>query len=145
MRRAVAVVVVLVVIGGAMWYLRDPVWLEDSTSGMTGWHDGEGGVRFRWTMGHSSFFVPADSTRVTIPLRVDFGHESREPFRVRVEVNDNEVATVVLATEEWTDVTIDPTPFPSDGRRVKRIDLHLNRCWGDMRLGVQVGDVKTMR
>ena len=141
MKRAVAAIVVLGAIGGALWYLRDPTWLRDSTSGMTGWHEGEGGIRFRWTTGHSSFFVPADSARVTIPLRVDFGHYSREPFRVRIDVNDNEVATVVLANEDWTDVTIDPTPYPSNGRWLKRIDLYLDRCWGDMRLGVQIGDV----
>jgi hypothetical protein len=141
MKRVLAAVFALVTVGAALWYLRDPVWLEDATSGLSGWHDGEGGVRFRWTTGHASFFVPADSARVTIPLRVDFGHYSHEPFRVRIDVNDHEVATVVLADEEWTDVTIDPTPFPANGRRLRRIDLRLNRCWGEMRLGVQVGDV----
>ena len=143
MRRLLIAIVALGAVAAALWYLRDPAWLAESTSGLTGWHDGEGGVRFRWTTGHSSFFVPADSARVTIPLRVDFGHYSRERFKVRIDVNDNEVATVVLANEEWTDVTIDPTPFPANGRRVKRIDLHLNRCWGDMRLGVQLGDFTT--
>ena len=55
--------------GGALWYLRDPPWLIEQTTGFVRpWERGADGADLRWCGGHASFFVPADAGDVRIPV-----------------------------------------------------------------------------
>src|SRR5262249_56945253 len=50
-------------------YLRNPPWIGEITSGLSPWEADDDGVRYRWTSGRSSFFVPSDATGMTLPLK----------------------------------------------------------------------------
>jgi len=70
-RRAITIVVVLLIGASALWWLRDPAWLGDYRHGFHG--DG-------WTGGRASFFVPADHASVTFDVA---GHDQ---FTMQVSV-----------------------------------------------------------
>lgn len=128
---------------GALGYLRDPAWLIHVSSGFGRWQQDRTGTRFRWTRGRASFFVPADARLVRVPLRALHRTVELQPFLVRIDVDDRFASLVRLPDEAWTEANI--WIVPARGRwqrRVVRLDLHIDRTWGDRSLGVQVGEVK---
>ena len=121
-------------------YLRDPTWLGGVTSGL-GDRQGPSGARFRWTTGHASFFVPSDATALTLPLK----STQDRAVTVDVSVDDRWLATIELANPSVWVVSPLPMPRKSTSRRVRRIDLRVNRTLGPFNQGVQLGEVTVAR
>ena len=131
----------LVIAGALLAYLRDPPWLINVSSGFGTLEHDRNGRSFRWTGGRASFFVRADARHVRIPLRALFLTDDRRPFLVSVDVNDRPVSVISLDDERWREAEVTIAPAAARGRRVVRIDLHVDRTWSERSMGVQVGEV----
>ena len=115
--------------------------------GFYDWESGSDGVRFRWSEKFASLFVPADTTRVEIPVRVPAELRLQPPLEVDLMVGGafQSRATVI---DSWTTLVVMP-PAVKPPARFKRIDLRVDRTWqpgiyipgsADMRtVGIQVG------
>ena len=119
-------------------YLRDPPWLQHTTSGLRNWQTASDGTRFRWAGAHASFFVPADAGHVRLPLRTTFNRPGEWPIAVSITVDDRPAGRVVLADAAWHESLI-RLPGPG-GRRVRRIDVRSDRAREDNH-AVQVGEI----
>ena len=128
----------VVAAGSILAYLRDPVWLAHVESGLHGWRTGPDGVRYRWTTGHASFFVPSSAARLTIPVRVTFDQAGDPPVLVRIAVDDRPADEFELRDDRWTARRI-VLPAPGS-RRLRRIDIRVDRLRADHR-GVQLGEI----
>ena len=137
-RRSIAALVTIVAAGSILAYLRDPPWLAGVESGFHAWRTGPDGVRYRWTTGHASFFVPATAARVTIPTRVTFDRPGDPPVLVRIAVDDRPADQFELRDDRWTLRRL--LLPPAGGRRLRRIDVRVDRLRADNR-GIQLGEV----
>ena len=126
---------------------------SQAVDGFYGWETLEDGTRYRWTGLFASLFVPADVTRVEIPIRLPTTNRSVSPMGVEVKIaGEDRGRTLVNAT--WAIVSL-RLPDAVPPMRFKRIDLKLDRVWqpalytagsADMRLvGVQVGELQLSR
>lgn len=120
-------------------YLRDPPWLLSTSSGMRGWEADTNGTRFRWMGGHASMFVPSSARTVEIPLRTTFDQTDDRVITVNVSIDDRSADQLVLADAGWHAVVLRMPPPGS--RRVRRIDIRLDRTRDDNR-GAAVGEVR---
>lgn len=136
-----ALALCLVIAGALLAYLRDPPWLINVSSGFGAVEHDRSGRTFRWTGGRASFFVPAGASLVRLPLRALFLTGDRRPFVVRIDVNDRPASLISLDDERWREAEVRIAPTAARGRRVVRIDLHVDRTWSERSLGVQVGEV----
>ena len=113
----------------------------------------EDGTRVRWTGRYASLFVPADVTRVEIPVRLPTDGRSIRPMGVEVTSGGIDIGrTMVDAT--WAILSIRPANA-APPTAFKRIDLKVDRVWqpalyiagsADMRVvGVQVGEPRLFR
>lgn len=134
----IATAVAIVAAGSILAYLRDPAWLAGVESGFHGWRTGPDGVRYRWTTGHASFFVPASSGGLTIPARVTFDQPADPPVLVRIAVDDRPADEFELRDDRWNVRRI-VLPAPG-GRHLRRIDIRVDRLRADNR-GVQLGEI----
>jgi hypothetical protein len=150
---AVAAIVIAIVspIVTARAELTPPA--SQAVDGMYPWETLEDGTRFRWTGQYASLFVPADVTRVEIPIRLPTDGRSLRPMGVEVMTGAvNRGRTMVDAT--WAILSI-PLPPVAPPARFKRIDLKIDGVWqpalymagsADMRLvGMQVGEPRLIR
>ena len=120
-------------------YLRDPPWLANVSSGLTAWETDAAGIRYRWTRGHASFFVPTDAGAITLTLRSVKDTPADWPITVTTTIDDRPVHTLSFTDETWRDVTLQ---LPERGKRkFRRIDLKLDRLRARQR-GVQLRDVR---
>ena len=136
MKRAL---MILCFAAAALWYLRDPAWVIDQTTGLRPWQREADGRVVRWSGGHASFFVPADAGELRIPVSTTF--DAREPggdrpMIVTFTIDDRRAARVLLTDSAWRDVTL-PLP-PPGGRRVRRVDIRTNITRADNH-GVRIG------
>jgi hypothetical protein len=138
----IATALAIVAGGSSLAYLRDPAWLADVESGFHRWHTDPDGVRYRWTTGHASFFVPSSSVRVTVPVRVTFDRPGDPPVRVRIAVDDRPADEFELRDDRWSARRI--VLPPPGSRRLRRIDVRVDRLRADNR-GVQLGEVALER
>ena len=138
MRRILALFVALALAGAALAYLRDPPWLLTTTSGLLGWGTDRDGTRYRWTVGHASFFVPADWTAIDLPLRATFQSPADWPISVTVSVDDRPADRIVLTDDSWRHLLIRLPPRAT--RRVRRLDIRADRT-REGNLGVQLGEI----
>src|SRR5262245_53087095 len=126
---------------GVLWYLRDPAWLEDMSSGLRGWEQTEG-RRYRWSGGHASFFVPAGAAAIDIPIATTFTADDSRPMLVSVTVDGLPAGAIFLRDPEWLTIHV---PLPPPGtRRVRRIDVRTNITREDNH-GVKIGEVQVIR
>ena len=120
-----AAAVTIVALGSLLAYLRDPAWLAGVESGFRGWRAGPDGLRYRWTTGHASFFVPSSSSRITIPARVTFDQPGDPPVLVRIAVDDRPADEFELRDDRWNARRL---VLPPPGRRrLRRIDIRVDR------------------
>jgi hypothetical protein len=125
--------------GATLWYLHDPPWAERVTSGLRQWEEDAPGVRFRWTNGHASFFIPASAAEMTLPLRAVFPAADGAPVVVQLSVDDRWMTDVALRDPSaWSMPTV-PLSRPTQ-RRFRRVDLRVSRVVGWLNLGVEVGE-----
>lgn len=141
MRRA-WVLAALVAMACAVWYLRDPPWLIDQTTGLRAPRRAPDGTVFRWSGGHASFFVPSDASAIRIPVATTFEAGGAEPMVVTGFVDDRRAGRVLLTHEGWQTLTL-PLP-PRGSRRVRRIDIRTSIVRDDNH-GVRIGEVQVTR
>jgi hypothetical protein len=136
-RRSFLVCLTVIALVATLAYLRDPPWLAGLESGFRGWETGPDGTRYRWTGGHASFFVPAATTAIRIPVKTTFA-PGDPPVRLSVAIDDRRVTSLLLEEERWTSqVVMLPRP---QSRRVRRIDVRVDRVRAANR-GVQIGEI----
>jgi hypothetical protein len=137
-RRLIAAIAVAAAFG-LLWYLHDPLWVAGVTSGLRQWEEDSSGVRYRWTAGRASFFIPSSASEMTLPLRAGFPAGDGSPVVVRLSVDDRWLSDIRLTDpRNWMPTTV-PLPKPT-GRRFRRVDLRVSRVVGWLNLGVQVGE-----
>ena len=124
-----------------LWYLRDPPWLAQQTTGLRGWERAADGSMHRWSGGHGSFFVPAEARQVRIPIATTF--DAREPggdrpMVVTFTIDDERAARTLLDDTSPREAVLQMPPPGS--RRVRRIDLRTSVTREGNR-GVKVGTV----
>jgi len=139
LKRALPAIVAAAVLVAALAYLRDPPWLIGIESGFRGWQNGEGRVRYRWTDGHASFFVPASAPSITIPARVTFDSRDDPPVLVSIAIDDRPADAFELRDDRW--LTRRLVMPPAGTRRVRRIDIRVDRLRSGNR-GIQLGEVE---
>ena len=139
MRRHAPLVILLGALGCAVWYLRDPAWLIDQSTGLRAPEKAADGTVFRWSEGHASFFVPSDAGTIRIPVSTTFGADGTAPMMVTVFVDDARAGRLLLTDDAWHSMTI-PLP-PRGSRRVRRIDIRTSVVRDDNH-GVRVGAVQ---
>jgi O-antigen ligase len=131
--------------------LRPPE--SHDVDGFYQWETLEDGTRFRWTGQYASLFVPADVTRVEIPVRVPTDGRSLRPMGVEVMTAAiHRGRTMVDGAWAILSISLPPAGPPT---RFKRIDLRVDRVWqpalfiagsADMRVvGLQVGEPRLVR
>jgi hypothetical protein len=133
---------------------RGPVGPLESPAvdGLYRWETNEEGTPFRWTGQYASVFVPADVTRVYIPLRLPTRLPAISPMGVEIVGADRHTEAVV--SNWWIILNLElPDAIPPV--RFKRIDVRVDRTWqpalylpgsSDFRsVGVQVGECRLFR
>lgn len=135
-------VVVAAALGAALiWWLRDPPFLPRMESGLRPWAVDGDGVRYRWTTGRASIFVPSSWRDVEIPLRARAFGPDWLPVSVEVRIDGRPVDRVTLSDERWVSRAIRLDGLRTS-RRFRRVDLRVNRVWPDGYYGVRLGDVR---
>jgi hypothetical protein len=136
-RRGVLALGAALLVSGILGYLRDPAWLAGVESGFREWETSADGVRYRWTAGHASFFVPASASAIVIPARTTFA-PGEPPVNVSIAIDDRAADALVLTDDGWQ---VRKLRLPPPGsRRFRRIDIRVNRLRGGNR-GAQIGEV----
>ena len=120
MRRA-ALLALAVLAVFALWYLRDPAWLIDQTTGLRAPQREADGTVTRWSGGHASFFVPSNLTSLRIPLSTTF--DPREPggdrpMMVTFTIDDEKAGRILLTRPEWQEIML-PMPARPPRHRVR--------------------------
>jgi hypothetical protein len=145
----------VILIATPMTAVRNAVAPAESQSvdGFYGWETLEDGTRFRWTSLYASIFVPADVTRVEIPIRVPAYGRSVTPIGIEVMTGGVDRGRT-LADGTWALMSVPLAEAPPPVR-FKRIDLKVDRVWqpalyipgsAEMRMvGVQVGEPRLVR
>jgi len=124
-----------------------------AVDGFYDWETGPDGRRFRWSERYASLFVPADVTRVLIPVRLPAKILSLGSTGVEVRIQGAERGRTLVG-DRWIELNVDLPPVVPPAR-FNRIDLGMNVVWqpaiyipgsADMRLvGVQVGEPRLLR
>jgi len=152
---AAAALGVLVLISRPVIALREPLAPPASAAvdGFYGWETGADGVRFRWSEKYASVFVPADVTRVEIPVRIPKEGRGQTPMGIDVTVDGVDRGRIIVF-EWWTNLTLDLAPAPPP-QTLNRINMKMDRTWrpalvvpgsADMRpVAVQVGEYRVIR
>jgi hypothetical protein len=129
-------------LAGALAYLREPSWLADVESGFRTWESLPDGTRYRWIAGHASFFVPANASSVSIPVRTTFDAPDDPPVLISIAIDDRLADELVLRDDQWL---VRKIRMPAPGERgLRRIDLRVDRLRPGHR-GAQIGEIIVMR
>jgi hypothetical protein len=123
------------------WWLRDPPFAPRMETGLRPWTTGADGVRYRWTTGRPSIFVPSSWPALEIPLKARAFAPDWLPVVVELRIDGRPVDRVTLADEQWVTRTIAVGQLRTS-RRFRRVDLRVNRVWSDGMYGVQLGEVR---
>ncbi len=138
MRRVLALGAFLIVMAGALAYLRDPPWLADVESGFDRWQSTESDFRYRRIAGHASFFVPSVATAVVVPVRTTF-QLGEPPVRLSFTIDDRAANEILLTDDAWHAVIL---RLPAAGaRRHRRIDIRADRLRADQR-SAEIGQLR---
>jgi hypothetical protein len=140
-RRRSLIAVLGIALVASLIYLRDPAWMGDVTVGLRDWQESDG-VRYRWSTGRASFFVPASAIAMTLPLRAVYPGPDGVPVTVDVFVDDRALTTIrLLDPDVWVDTPL-PLEHRPTSRRYRRVDLRVSRMVSASNWGVQVGEVR---
>ena len=134
-RRLAGVILAVAALAAVLAYLRDPPWLVNVTSGLTAWETDAQGVRYRWTRGRASFFVPADAGEITLGLRSVKDTPEDWPITAVISLDDRPANLVRFEDEQWHTVRLRLPPPGS--RAVRRVDIKLDRLRSGQR-GLQL-------
>jgi O-antigen ligase len=153
---SIAAALSCVVVGGGMVSAAQGSVKPPSSQAVDGlypWENDEGGRRFRWTEQYGSLFVPAETRRISIPMRVPVDRPVIVPMRVDFATGGTNHQIVLVGTN-WETVDLD-LPDVAPPVRFKRIDFKTVRTWQpalyiagsyDMRpVGMQIGECELSR
>jgi hypothetical protein len=148
---AAAIAFVAAQFGAPNTTLRPPESHE--ITGLYEWETDTDGSRYRWIGEYGSVFVPADVTRVYIPVRVPPVAPDVSPMRVEART-EGRPGTRMTVGDGWAVFNLE-LPNAAPNARFKRINLHADRTWkpamyragsADLRdVSVQVGDLGLFR
>jgi O-antigen ligase len=153
--RAVAVMSVVIVLAVPTSALRQDIQPPESQAvdGFYEWQVGADGVRFRWSGAYASVFVPADVTRVSIPVRMPGNIRGLPPLGVDVTGGVAKKQRAMVG-DSWATIDV-ALPDAAPPTRFKRVNLRVDRTWqpaiyiagsADLRsVGVQVGACELVR
>ncbi len=155
LRPVTACAACFVVMAGVASGVAGPVQplASPAVDGFYAWETAEDGRKVRWTSRYASLFVPADTKRVYVPIRVPVDRPTIMPMPVDIVVSGRKRGRV-LAGKDWgtLDLWLPDVVLPA---RFKRIDLGVDRTWQpalyvagsyDMRpVGIQVGECELVR
>jgi hypothetical protein len=126
---------------------------SQAVDGFYRWEALQDGTRFRWTGAYASLFVPADVSRVSIPVRLPTNGRTIKPMGVEVMTASVDQGRTMVG-DTWAIIDI-RLPGGDLRTRFKRIDLKVDRTWqpaiyiagsADLRaVGVQVGELSLLR
>jgi O-antigen ligase len=155
LRPVTACAACFVVVAGVAGAVAGPVQplASPAVDGFYAWETAEDGRNVRWTSQYASLFVPAETKRVYVPIRVPVDRPTIMPMPVDIVVSGRKRGRV-LAGKDWG--TLDLwLPDVAPPVRFKRIDLRVERTWQpalyvagsyDMRpVGIQVGECELVR
>jgi hypothetical protein len=107
--------------------LYDPPWAGGVTSGLGAWSEDPSGTVFRRTAGRASFFVPADTKALMLPMQIP---DLNRTVRVEVRVDDRFLATIQLSNPGvWVRQEL-PLGRQRTRRRYRRVDLRVDNVPG---------------
>ena len=139
-RRGVQWIAALALVAGSLAYLHDPPWTAGVTSGLGSWQVDPSGLRYRWTNGHASFFIPSSARAATFSVRAGFPGPDGQPVEVIVSADDRPVDAFMLRDpEQWLRAHV-LLPRRPTRRTYRRIDVRVNRTVGPSNRGVQLGE-----
>lgn len=148
LRAAAACIVVAALVSA--W--NAPVDLPQSrdVDGFYGWETDRDGTRFRWSGEYASILVPANVTRVYVPVRMPAEARFIPPIEVDVMIGGAHQSRTTIG-ESWGILNI-ALPTVDPPARFKRIDFRMDRTWqpalyipgaSEMRVvGLQFGEPK---
>ena len=93
--------------------------LEHQGIGLSGWHDGEDGVRYRVAGAESTVFLPSSARVVTIPLRANDPHQQLD---VELRLDDRMADVVRISGERWFMLQL-PLPETGTAPRFRHLNL----------------------
>jgi O-antigen ligase len=126
---------------------------DPAIDGFFGWETGADGERYRWTGEYASVFVPADVTRVYLPVRMPIRVAGLWPMGVEVRTDARKQPSTAVGAS-WTILNIElPEVLPPV--QFNRVNIKVDRTWqpalyvagsADLRsVGVQVGESRLFR
>ena len=136
--------------------LRGPIEPPRSrdVDGFYAWETTGNGVPIRWSERYASLFVPADVTRIYLPVHTPAEARLLPPLEVEVMVKGRFQGHAAVSDDGWTILEL-ALPDVGAPARFKRIDLRVDRTWqpalhiagnADMRsVGIQVGEAHLFR
>ena len=124
-----------------IWWLRDPPFAPRMEVGLRPWTSDADGVKYRWSAGRASVFVPSAWEDLAIPLRADAFTPDWLPVVVEVRIDGRPVDRVTLVDERWVSCVVLVNGLRTS-RTFRRVDLRVNRVWSDGLYGVRLGDVR---
>ena len=152
---AAAAAVLAIVISGPMITATNAAGppASQTVDGFYEWETLKDGTRVRWTGEYGSLFVPADVTRLYIPVRLPFNGGTARPMGVEVRTAGVSKGRTMV-DDSWAIIDV-PLPPAVPPTRFKRVDLKVDRTWqpalylagsADLRMvGVQVGELRLVR
>jgi O-antigen ligase len=108
-----------------------------------GFYEWEGDPRFRWTTRRATFFIPAGSRQLHLPLRAIHIGANRAPTEVSIAVGGRTFHRVSLADDNWVTVSLRLPPGHQD-EKFQRIDIVSERTWSPSTLFGRHSDVRTL-
>jgi O-antigen ligase len=151
---AIAGVAGFLLMGGvsrARWPIEPPAL--QAVDGFYDWETAGDGSRFRWSELYASVFVPADVTRVYMPVRLPGDVPALTPMGVEVRIGGVRHGRTLVGNS-WAVLNLE-LPDVGPPARYKRIDLKVDRTWqpalfiagsADLRaVGIQVGECRLFR
>ena len=132
-RSALAMLGASVIVAGALVSARrGPIGHPESpdVDGFYDWETSSSGERFRRMQEYASLFVPADVSRVQVPVRATAGERTTVTLDVRT---DGAAPQSVRLSDQWTDVDVEMLQ-PAQPAPLRRIDLRASNA------GVDVGE-----
>jgi hypothetical protein len=136
-RRVTGWLLLIAGLAAGLWYLRDPPWLAEQTTGLRAWERAADGTRYRWSGRHASFFVTSDAMRIIVPVATTFNTPADKPMVVTLSIDNQRGARVLLTNAAWMPVALDMPPHGS--RRVRRIDVRTSTT-REGNHGVMIGE-----
>jgi len=154
-RRVAAACAALVVAAGVLGAAHGPVLPPDSpaVNGLYPPETAEDGRKVRWTGQFASVFVPAGSTRISLPVRIPADTPALVPMPVDISIGGQNRRRVLVGSSWGSLDLLLPAVVPPG--RFNRIDLRIDRTWKpalyiagsyDMRsVGIQLGECEPLQ